>query len=541
MKRTYKPIFLVVLLLSLPAVNYAQKLEKEFDKMLEAQYSSAEPGVTALVAIGGQIVYHKAFGMANLELDVKMEPGMVFQLGSITKQFTAVSILMLMERGKINLDDDITKFIKDYPTHGHHISIHHLLTHTSGLANSTTLNPWDAHVRKKELEPEALINYFKNEPMVAVPGEAYQYNNFGYIILGNIIEKVSGKTYEEFVKSNIFQPLGMQASRYASHTDLIKNRAYGYEKQSDFVNAEYISFTQTYAAGSLMSTVGDLYIWNRALRSNKLLKPESLELAFTNHTLNKGDKINYGYGWFHDDLNGSPAIEHAGVIQGFLTNAIYAPDEDVFVAVLTNCSSNDPRPVSTKMAALAIKKPYPNVQDIVKLTTEDLQKWEGYYHFEDGSSRIISLEGDQLVSHRPGSKKFKLNPISNNSFVFENGTNRIDFLETSGNIEVTFAKRIRKTKGARLIEIELDDEALESFKGKYEVVTNFDITITTEDGKLMVQGTGQDKLEIFPVSQTKFFFRTADAQIEFITDDSGRFVSFVLTQKGRIYQGKRKG
>ncbi|WP_199898565.1 serine hydrolase domain-containing protein [Prolixibacter bellariivorans] len=157
-----KTLYILILFSGLSTTAHAQKLEKQFDKMLEKEFPPSGPGATALVAIHGKIIYQKAFGMANLELGVKTEPEMVYEIGSITKQFTAVSILMLMEQGKLNLDDDITKFIKDYPTHGYHISIHHLLTHTSGIKSYTSMKNWFS-VWRKDFKPKEFIDFFKNE------------------------------------------------------------------------------------------------------------------------------------------------------------------------------------------------------------------------------------------------------------------------------------------------------------------------------------------------------------------------------------------
>ncbi len=541
-----KRFYIIILLIGLSAMSYAQKLEKQFDKMLQEQYLPTEPGATALVAINGKIIYHKAFGMANLELDVQMEPDMVHEIGSITKQFTAVSILMLMEQGKLNLDDDITKFIEDYPTHGYNISIHHLLTHTSGIKSYTSMKSW-APVWRKDFEPKELIDFFKNEPMDFAPGEEWKYNNSAYFILGYIIEKASGQTYEQFVETNIFAPLGMQSSLYGSNSEIIKKRAYGYQKKGNYVNAEYLSLTQPYAAGSLMSTVEDLFIWNRAIHSNKLVKKESIKLAFTNYLLNNGEKINYGYGWFLDEINESPTIEHAGGIFGYVTNSIYLPNEDVFIAIYSNCDCNGPGQVSTKMAALAIGKPYPDQQDIISVESDYLLKLVGVYDFADSSTRIITLEDNQLYSQRRGSNKFKLFPIKKDLFFFENSFSTIEFTDKGDEIEADFINRINKTKGVKTDkpvpvhnEIELSEEILSRYTGVYAVAPNFDITITLENGKLMSQATGQGKFEIFAESQTKFFLKVVDAQIEFIENDTGKFESFILYQGGQKIPGKKK-
>jgi len=175
----------------------------------------------------GEVIYRKAFGKANLELDVDMRPEYILQIGSITKPFTACAILKLMEEGKLSLQDDITKYIEDYPTHGHTITIEHLLTHTSGIKSYTGMDEWTSEVRKKNFTPEELTDFFKNQPMDFAPGEKYSYNNSAYFLLGYLIEILSGKTYEVFIDSVFFQPLGLNNSFYGNTSRIIKNRAAG--------------------------------------------------------------------------------------------------------------------------------------------------------------------------------------------------------------------------------------------------------------------------------------------------------------------------
>lgn len=431
-----------------PSISSPKELEQQFDQMLSMQYPPDEPGVAALVAIDGEIVYHKAFGMANLELDIKLEKDMVFRIGSITKQFTAVGILMLVEQGKLNLQDDITKFIEDYPTLGHHISIHHLLVHTCGIKSYTFMESWKS-VLRKDFTPLELIDFFKNEPMDFNPGEKWSYNNSGYILLGYIIEKVSGQTYAEFIETNIFKPLGMQSSCYDSHSKIIKRRAYGYQKNENYINSIFFSLTQPYAAGGLMSTVEDLFIWNRAIRSNKLITQASIDLAFTNYQLNHGDPINYGYGWFINEINGSKTLEHTGGIFGFITNSIYLPKEDVFVVVYTNCDCNPPIIVSTKMAAIAIGKPLPELGSTITLQNDQLKKFVGVYDFADDISRTITLKGNQLYSERTGLDKAKIFPINKNTFKFGNSLATLQFQVNGKEINALFTHRIDKTIGLK--------------------------------------------------------------------------------------------
>lgn len=546
MNYSKKKLVSLLLLLAISTFVVAQKLEKQFDEMLNAQYVPNEPGATALVAKDGKIIYHKAFGMANLELGVKMEPDMILEIGSITKQFTAVAILMLVEQGKLDLDDDITKFIEDYPTHGHHISIHHLLTHTSGIKSYTSLESW-MPLWRTDYETKEFIDIFKNEPMDFAPGEEYHYNNSAYFLLGYIIEIVSGQTYEEFIESNIFKPLGMKSSLYGSNSEIIKKRASGYQKKGAYVNAEYLSLTQPYAAGSIMSTVEDLYSWNRAIRSNTLVKQEAINLAFTNYELNNGEKINYGYGWAINEIKGSPTVEHSGGIFGYVTNAIYLPKEDVFVAIYSNCDCNAPGQVSTKMAALAIGKPFLDKNDVISVKSETLKKWVGVYDFEDGVTRIITLEDDQLYSQRAGGTKFVLLPTKKNTFSFEESFATLQFQENGKEIKAVFANRIEKTTGVKTDraipqhnEIQVEPAVLKQYVGVYEIQPEFDITVTLEDEKLMSQATGQQKFQIFPETPTKFFLKVVDAQMEFVENEKGEFDSFILYQGGQEIKGTKK-
>jgi len=265
----------------------AQSIEQQVDAILNEQYEHNGPGATALIYKNGDVIYRKGFGYANLELDVKMNPNHVFEIGSITKQFTAIAILMLEEQGKLKVDDDITTFIPDYPTHGNTITVHHLLNHTSGIKSYTAMKSFREKARV-DMTPTELIDVFKNEPMDFNPGEQYRYNNSGYIILGHIIEVVTGASYEDFVQKNFFDKLGMSNSYYGSHQKLIKNRAYGYQDRDGYVNADYLSMTLPYAAGSLMSNVDDLLKWQKALNTYQLISKATYEKAINGSSLNNG-------------------------------------------------------------------------------------------------------------------------------------------------------------------------------------------------------------------------------------------------------------
>ena len=529
----------------LPAFLSAQSLNERLDRILQSEFPPDAPGATVMVARNGEVIYHKAAGMANLELQVPMRVNNVMEIGSITKQFTAVAILMLMEEGKLQLDDDINNYLPDYPVGEQHITIRHLLTHTSGIHSYTSMPSWQP-LWRKDLSVAELIDVFKDEPLDFNPGESWAYSNSGYILLGAIIEKASGQSYQNFIEQRIFAKAGMLSSRYGSHKELIPMRAAGYQSGSaGYVNAEYLSMTHPYSAGSLMSTVADLLTWNTALHSGQLMQPESLRLAFTESTLNNGEPTGYGLGWFLDEIGGSPTYEHAGGIFGFASNAIYLPDEKVYVAVLTNCDCHDPQSVATRMAAAAIGKPFPDESDIVKLDTAELRQFVGVYEFADGTFRNISLNNGQLFSERDG-RKFELHHFGDNRFYFGNGLAQMHFKLSGDESTVHFVHRGYSTDGSRSamsipvpVNIAVPDEVLQRYVGVFNLMPNFDITFTAANGVLSTQATGQDKYELGAASETEFYKTEFGAKFEFIADEDGTYNRFILRQGGMELEGKR--
>jgi CubicO group peptidase (beta-lactamase class C family) len=220
MQRLFTFFVLLLLTCSLPA-----QTATEYDEVMNKAFPADGPGATVLIAKKGEIVYHKAFGKANLELDVTMRTDHIFRIGSITKQFTASAILKLAEEDKLSLDDEITKFLPDYPTQEHKITVTHLLNHTSGIKSYTGLEKWTSEVHKQNFTPQEMVDFFKEEPMDFAPGEEFRYNNSAYFLLGYIIEKASGIDYGTYIENTFFEPLGMKSSSYDRTADIIPNRA----------------------------------------------------------------------------------------------------------------------------------------------------------------------------------------------------------------------------------------------------------------------------------------------------------------------------
>lgn len=350
-----KKFTFILCLIICQTVVFAQSFDNKIDSLAQTIFKDTNaPGCVIMVSKNGKAIYHKAFGLANIELNTAMQTQQVFQLGSMTKQFTAVAILMLAEQQKLNIDDPLSKYISDYPN-GKNITIHHLLTHTAGIKDYTKMRAL-SDIAEKDLTPKQLIDFFKNEPSEFAPGEKFFYNNSGYVILGHLIELISGKTYEDFIQTNIFKKAGMLNSRFASDVAVIKNRAYGYRKsETAYINKNKISFNIAYAAGALMSSSTDLLIWQNALNQNLLLKAESLNKAFTKYKLNDGEGFNYGYGWHLKEINGETSREHGGSIFGFKTMAVFLPKQNIYVVALSNCDCNSPTELARQIANAALK------------------------------------------------------------------------------------------------------------------------------------------------------------------------------------------
>jgi D-alanyl-D-alanine carboxypeptidase len=316
----------------------------KMDQLLMKSHSNADPGISVLIVKEGRTILRKAYGMANLELQVKLRPEMVFRIGSVTKQFTAVAIIQLMERGQLKLSDELTKYLPNYPTKKHKITIEHLLTHTSGIKSYTDISGVMHKLIHQSLSVDELVDTFKHEPLAFPPGTSYSYSNSGYALLGIIIEKVSGKTYQNYIQDEIFTPLNMQHSYYGSFTKIIPNRVTGYVKTTQgFKNASHVNMSLPYSAGALLSTLNDLKIWQEALFEAKLVSAVSLKKMITPFVLTTGqnadsDKtgLGYGYGLRITEFNGHKVIGHSGVINGFLARIQHIADESVQVYLLAN-------------------------------------------------------------------------------------------------------------------------------------------------------------------------------------------------------------
>lgn len=311
-------------------------LQKKIDSIVQPYLDSGKiAGLAVAVFKKSERLFVKSYGYADLEFDVKLPVDASFEIGSVTKQFTSAAILQLAEQGKLALDDDITKFIA-FNTQGKKVTIRHLLSHTSGIKGYTEL-PFFEEFSKLKFERDSLLRRVEKEPFTFEPGSELIYNNTGFFMLGLIIEKVSGVSYEDYVVKNLFQKAGMTNSYYCSEQKVVRNRAHGYDAgEEGLVRAQYLDHTWPYAAGSLCSSVEDLVKWNDALHHGRILGKEMYQEFITPAVLTNGAHAYYAKGVVVMKRNGMQLIEHGGAINGFLSQNSYFPEEDISVVVLMN-------------------------------------------------------------------------------------------------------------------------------------------------------------------------------------------------------------
>jgi CubicO group peptidase (beta-lactamase class C family) len=537
------------------AIAFAQQtpLAAEIDAAIAPHYKADEPGSTVIVTKDGKVVFRKAYGLANLEKKTPLTPDTTLRLGSITKQFTATAILMLAEEGKLSVKDEITKFFPDYPVNGKKVTIEHLLQHTSGIKSYTNKPDFmiNAH---KDFTVAQMIDGFKNDPFEFEPGTNFNYNNSGYILLGAIIEKVSGMPYAKFLEQRIFKPLKMDHTAYEGHERSKAPQAAGYARQGDsYKPAMALSMTQPYAAGALVSNVDDLARWDKAIADGKLLKAASWQQAFTGAVLPDGKPTHYGYGWGEGTVQGAKTIGHGGGIFGFSTYAFRIPSEKLYVAVLNNADSGKvaPEVVARKAAAAALGKPYPVLKP-VPVDAGSLSAYQGEYRIDEKGNDIRSfrVEDGRLVMQRTDRLPVKLLAYGKDRFFIEDSLVYMAFKRDSdGKVNaVTVSQmdtgqtspRIGDVKAVAAVpSVELPAAVLESYVGRYQLAPQFMIDITRDGTNLYGQATGQPRFSLQATGDTEFMVKEVQARVKFEKNDDGTIKGMVLNQNGRMIPGKR--
>ena len=558
---------------------FGQTKIDQLDELLNQYHDYGKFNGSVLVSEQGKVIYKKGFGQANMEWEIPNKPNTKHRLGSITKQFTAMLILQLAAKGKLDLHAPISKYLPDYPKEsGDKITTHHLLTHSSGIPNYTAFPGFFEEESRDPYKPEEFIKKFQDKGLEFKPGEKFNYSNSGYFLLGVIIEKLTGKTYEAMLQDNIFTPLGMDDSGYDNHGTIIKNRATGYEKNgNNFVNSNYLDMSIPYAAGSLYSTVEDLYIWDQALYTNKLLPKEYMALFFKPYIAAFGNS-DYAYGWgvgkeaIGNTKDSIAVISHGGGINGFNTEISRSTSDKSLVVLLNNTGGAPLNQMTSAIRGIMNGKPYDLPKkslayDLLGVIQAKGIK-EGIIYFNaNKDSDVFDLNENEMNqigyklmgdgSVEEAAQVFKLNveafPKSFNVYdsyaeaLMKLGKNEEAIKNYKISVEMNPAnqngidmlKKLGVDTSSLVREVIVPNDILETYTGKYELKPGFILTISKEGNQMKAQATGQPMVDIFPKSNEVFYLKAVTAQITFNKGGNGKIESLTLLQGGQEMTGKK--
>ena len=559
----------LVLLVSHQAA-LAQDHAAKIQELLSVAHKYRQFNGSALVAENGKVTYKGAFGMANMEWNIPNTSDTKFRLGSITKQFTATVILQLVEQGKIKLDAKLSDYLPEYRKDvGNKVTIHHLLTHTSGIPSYTSQPGFFENVSRNPYKVDDFVKKYASGDLEFEPGSKHSYNNSGYFLLGAIIERVTGKPYEQVLKENVFDPAGMKNTGYDHHATIIPKRASGYSKTPDgYTNAPYLDMSIPYAAGSLYSTVEDLYLWDQALYADKVLSAQSKTLMY------KPFLENYAYGWvvmnasFKQNDQPVQVIRHGGGINGFSTTILRFPNEKNLIVMLDNTGGEYVDRLADSIAKILYNQPYdPPKISIVPVLDKTIAekgieagiaqyrelkaKQAATYDFAEGE---LNRLGYQLI--RSGKPREAIEIFKLNVEAYPQGFNTYDSLAEAyttinerelaiQNYKKSLELNPNNTNAAEVLKrldkaaVVVDTKLLDTYVGEYEVGPGFVMRIFREGEKLMTQATGQQQFEIFPESETTFYPRAFVAKLTFVKDADGKVNVIRIEQNGRVTLGKR--
>jgi CubicO group peptidase (beta-lactamase class C family) len=521
------------------------------EKLLAETYPADGPGAALLVARGDEVLYRGARGLASVELNVPLSPDQSFRIGSVTKQFAAAGLLKLIEAGKVGLDDPLSKFLPDFPN-GAKITVRQLLDHTSGIKSYTDIaGVMDGPIRQ-DLSTAALIATFKDQPVDFAPGEGWAYNNSGYVLVGAVIEAVSGKSWHAYLDEALLVPNGLTRTVYGADDALIPGMARGYTVRDGRVApAAFLSMTQPHAAGALVSTVDDLHRWNRALHGGKLLSAASFAAMTT--PAGKAADQNYGFGIAGGTLRNRKLQQHGGGINGFSSYLLYVPDGELSLAVLQNADAIvdgnvDTAVMAKRLGAFALGDPYPEATPIAA-TAETLNAAEGVYRIDDSATRVVRVVDGKLTAQRTGGTRLTLVPTAADAYHYE-GTLTWFKLERDAEGNITGMRLYQDGEGEGVVapltdaplpaeraSISVPVEQLQRLVGTYSA-NGMNMKVFLEGGQLKTQLDGQPAFDLFAETPSKFFLTVVEATLTF-APDSGAVASVTLHQGPAVIEFTR--
>lgn len=485
------------------------------------------PGVAVLVARGDKVLFNQAYGMASIELGVPLSPQHKFRIGSVTKQIAATALLTLIDDGKAALIDPVSKYLPDYPN-GEAITLQQLLNHTSGIKSYTSIPGYMHNKVRYQLSTAELIAEFKDLPVDFAPGAEFNYNNSGYVLLGAVIEAITGKNWYQYLDDAVLQPHKLSNIVYPDEQRIIPGMADGYSLQpgQDVSRAGLLSMTQPHAAGALVADVNALWQWNRLLHGGKLLKAATYQQMITPSGAAAKNGESYGFGITAGKLRDMQQLQHGGGIHGFVSLLTYLPEPDLTVVMLRNSDGSGPdlEYLSRKIAAYASGSPYPDYEQVT-LSETQLNSVAGVYSKGDDSRKLEVRDG-KLLSTRAGGQPFELIPQANDSFGFADSLTRLVIqrdntgkaasLTMFYNGEGDGEQWQRSGDVAVKAEISLNPQQQQALLGDY-ASDQLQMKIFQNDSGngLLVQVAGQPALELKAASERSLYLTVVDAKLEF--------------------------
>jgi CubicO group peptidase (beta-lactamase class C family) len=523
---------------TLAAPPDAATLRTQADALLAARVQAAGPGVAVLVARGETVLLRSARGMASIELGVPLSPDHAFRIGSVTKQFSAAALLREVDAGRARLDDPLSKYLPDYPG-GQAITLQLLLNHTSGVRSYTNIPGYMTGPIRRELTTAQLIAEFKDRPVDFPPGTAWAYNNSGYVLVGAVLEAITRQPWHTGVTA-MTQALGVKGIAFGDERAVRPGMADGYSSGPGQPpqRADFISMSQPHAAGALVGSVDDLWLWNLALHGGRVLSADS----YRRMTVPEGEpaqRVRYGFGIGTGSVRGRPALLHSGGIHGYLSMLVWLPSERMTVAVLRNSDGPglDPGMLARELAALALGDPYPDGA-AVAVPAAELQALAGRWRRADGSGpddeRLLRLQGGTLTSQRGGGAPLRLKPIGGGVFLFENSISRIQvqgttlrfFADGEGEGEVWTRTGDLPPERAS---IALTPEQAQALVGEYSSPAFSFRVFVDAQGVLRGQAPGQAALQLHAETPRQLYVKEVGASLAF-EPDAGPVTQVTLTQ-----------
>ena len=398
---------LIFLIFTFMAYANLTEISTQLDEYLSAHAKNKDFSGSVIVANQDKVIFSNSYGLSDYENDVSNTINTKFRLGSLSKPFTSLAIMILQERGRLNIEDPISQYIPDYPR-GKQIKIRHLLTHTSGIPNYTAFYDHKFFMKHRR-SPHEIIETFKDKDLLFDPGSRFEYSNSGYVLLGYIIERVAGKSYAEYIRESIFDPLNMQDSDYDRSFALVKGRARGYiQAGTDFENADFVDMSVPYSAGGLYSSVMDLMKFSRAILQKRIVLDKTWKQIFTSYY--PTGYSHYGLGWFIDKIYDKKRISHPGAIQGFSAHLAIFPEDNFIIALLCNIEFAPLEQISRGIIGILLKKNIriPPLKKTEKIAIEDFESYTGLYQVSDELSIEVFSEGKRLYVEPSGQPRFQI-------------------------------------------------------------------------------------------------------------------------------------